>query len=358
LQLINQLKLNDKCQKKIIDLTLTHAMLAEKISPGSFKETIKIIFSSFSNSSIKDIDNKIESRAATRKDVDKFLSHHYDNVVSSIVNDAINLAGYGGKIIIEKSTSNVSSVELCRGYTFEVTSPLNITVRLEKPRLCVIDGYIESVSEIHHILEFASEKKDTLVIFARGFSNDVLHTLKINYDRGTLKVIPVIVNFDLEGINSVNDISVVSGANLVSSNKGDLISAINYDNIPFVDNVLVYPNKIVIQNSSTFQSVNSHINFLKNKRIESVDDVQKLLDKRIRSLSPNHVVIRIPDGKDFVITSQLIDNCLRTIKSITDYGVYDVGSNIIPATTHVISTLYAKKCVDLIKSINTMIYID
>ena len=351
LQLFHQISF-DECQKRIFDTIINHAMMAEKLSPGSFRKTIELI----TNKNNRNYNSNFEGKKATKVDIITFVKSSNDKMLASLLIDALNLAGYGGKIIVEKSCTEKHSVELCRGYTFDICPAWPITIKLERPRTCVIDGYIENVSEIHHLLEIFAEKKESLLIFARGFSNDVINTLKVNYDRNTLKVIPVIVTFDLQGINTVNDISVVTGNDMVSSNKGDLINAIKYESCKYVDNVLIYVNKVTIQNSSTSHAVNIQVKNLRIKQFESnVEDVINLYSKRIRSLSPNHVIIRIPDDRDFIKKSQLIDNTFRSIRSIIDHGFCVSNDKIEPATINVISNTYAKKCIDVFQSIHVIL---
>ena len=161
-----------------------------------------------------------------------------------------------------------------------------------------------------------------------------------------MTAIPVIVNFDIDGINTLNDIAIVSGGDIVTSNKGNLISSIAYDSVPIVSSVTVYPVKVMLQHSKTSRATIAHVNYLKNKRSENniVEDIGKVYDKRIRSLTPNQVLIRLPDDKDFVKISQAIDLGLRTIKSVVDYGVIKKDGRKIPAVLDFAAQKYSSKC--------------
>jgi hypothetical protein len=361
-QVLFNLKSSNPLEARIIEIILGHAMAAEKLGPGAFDETIKQILNKFCRlsetlsetayspipypASLADVKELVYKKV---KDVDESLMHMLD--------EALALAGFGGRIVIEKSNTNTSSVELSRGYSFDVTPGWSLSSKLLNAKSFVIDGYIESVSEVHHVLEACSEAKEPAVIFARGFSNDVLHTLRINYDRGTLKLIPIIVRFDLEGINMVNDITAVTGCDMVSCNKGDLISSIKYETAPVIQSIIVYPNKVVIQNEKTSQAVASQINFLRKKRNEAtvVEDVGKLYDKRIRSLSPNHVIIRIPETKDFVRYSQTIDSALRTIKSAVDHGLIRQEGTLLPYSSKIAASVHSMRCHETLTGIGAVL---
>ena len=94
---------------------------------------------------------------------------------------------------------------------------------LRDARIACIDGYVESVSELHLLLEELSEAKVPCFLFVRGMSEDVLHTIKTNNDRKTLMVFPYIVPFDLDSVNTIVDIAVSAGTDVLSNLKSDKI---------------------------------------------------------------------------------------------------------------------------------------
>ena len=329
---------NNHVERALYELIITHALEAEKMGPGAFKRCIDLLLSEDClildksvNASLPNIDN-------LHSLIDDISSSQF---VSCIVKDAIKLAGFAGRIIVEKTSSSTPSIELVRGYTFNLESLINVDVNLLKPRIVCIDGLIESVSEIHHFLESASEAKEACIMFVRGISDDVKHTLRVNFDRGSLKVIPMSAKFDLTGMNTLVDIATVAGTDIVSSLKGDLISSIKFNELPVVEQVTIYKGRVVITHAKTYNNVSIHVSKLRDRRkLEQIDDIGKLLDARIRSLSPNHVIIRLPDDKEFIIRSQSIDYSLRAVRSAIDNGIIDGRL----ASTEIAATVYAKRC--------------
>ncbi len=357
-------KFNNDLERRLYEIIVTHATQAEKMGPGAFDRCIRMTLEyleqyikGFHGSINEKIDMKsiMVGRHPKRGDLQKIIEDYTSSgdMSRDLITEAIKLAGFGGRIMIEKTNANIHSIELSRGYTFDVVPSFSVTAKLEQPRIFCIDGYIESVSEIHHLLENASEIKEPGLLFVRGLSNDVLHTLKVNYDRGSLKLIPIIVKYDLEGINTLNDIAIVSGCDVTSSTKGDLISSLKFNEATKVESVVVYPSKVIITNSITHVAVATQISFLTKKRNDEsvVSDVGTLFDKRIKSLSPNQVTIRIPDTKDYVITAQSIDYTLRAIKSAVDYGVNDKGL----VSSEVASVIHSKRCVETLVSIGAVV---
>jgi len=369
LQTLFNLKFETSIENSIYELIVTHAIAAEHLGPGGFDLTLGRLLEALSSDLNQSINQKQKtlSRAILSEGTNyplvsdiEWLIKTYSTTsnmkLNSMLNSALTLAGFGGRIIIEKTSSLTPSIELVRGYTFDQVPAFNTNLRLKNPRVICVDGYVEAVSEIHHLLQAASETKEPFVLFVRGLSNDVKQTLKVNLDRGSVIMIPVIVPFDLAGINTLNDIAIVSGTDVVSSTKGELISSVKFADIKRVDEVVVYPSKVVISNTSSWLSVNSHVRTLRARRSnEKIEDVCHMLDARIRTLSPNHVIIRLPDDKDYVTSSQTIDYVLRAVKSLIDHGSVFIDGKKTLAATYVAADVHSKRCVETLSSLGAMV---
>ena len=137
---------------------------------------------------------------------------------------------------------------------------------------CVcIDGIIESVSEIHHILEKLNSLQQPAVLFARGFSMEVISTLSVNARRGTLNVAPVVVGYTIEHANTLKDIAIACGGDVVSSLKGELISAIDLDEVPTVEKVCITSAGVMISHRYSKKNVNNHVKKIQKNRQELLE---------------------------------------------------------------------------------------
>lgn len=363
MQVLFNFKFSSPVDRAVYEIIVNHAISAEQLGPGGFDRCIGLLVGKLCGPTIISDERKTKGgrcvvpMAATAIDVNRIVSVYASRasvMTSAMLTRAIELAGFAGRIIVEKTKSNVPSVELVRGYTFDLLQMLPLDVAFIHPRTFCIDGYIESVSEIHHLLEAAAEAREPCVVFMRGASDDVKHTLKVNYDRGSLRVLPIGVRFDLEGMNTLVDLSVVSGSDLVTSLKGDLISSIKFHEAPVVDQVTVYKGRVVVSNAVTHERVHTHITDVRKRRVDEKDEYKgMLLDKRIRSLSPNHVVIRLPDDKDFVANSQAIDYALRAVKAAVDHGVF--GDERRMVSTELASEVHADRCIKTLLQLGSLI---
>ena len=64
---------------------------------------------------------------------------------------------------------------------------------IESPLVIAVDGTIESLGEVDHLLQEIAQLKTPALIMARGFSPDVITTLDVNWKSGKLKVVPFTV---------------------------------------------------------------------------------------------------------------------------------------------------------------------
>lgn len=362
LQVIFALQFHNPVESMIYESIITHALNAEKMGPGGFDSCIDSLLRAFNASEALPPNNDLKTlldaldgsgtRRTTLSDLNRIVSANLDPKLHRLVTSALELAGFGGRIIIEKARADLASVELLRGCSFSLKPAFACSAQLLEPMIACIDGFVESVSEIHLLLETTSQAKVPVLLFARGLAPEVISTLKMNYDRGSLKVVPFIVPFDLEGINTTVDIAIASGTDVLSSNKGQLISTLQVSDLKPVSKATVYPNRVVIINSRSRGSIRSHVAHLKERRATTSDDsLGRLIDLRIKSLSPNQVVIRLPDDDMYVVMSQSIDYVLRNIKALGDHGIWKEK----PASSFISGQINASRCVDFLRSLGSAI---
>jgi len=355
LQHIFNFKFKSELDRVIFQTIIAYASKAEQFAPMGFVRTIERLSKMINDQQIE-TKTTLSNKAKKSDIIDIVKRVSNSTFITDLALRAIELAGHYGKVLVEKTQSDVMSVELVRGYTFSVISSWNMKLlRLVSPRVICIDGFVETVSEINALLESASENKETVLLFTRGISEDVKHTLKVNNDRGTLNVYSYVTETDLSGLNTLKDIATVCCGDVVSSFKGELISTISLAMLPIVDEITLYSNKIVIKNARSNANVQFLVKELNEKKKDKVDDVVELLNKRIKSLSPNHVVIRIIDDIDFVINSQKIDYILRSIKSMIEHGIIAIDNNIMLTATEIAVQKCANECCAYLQDLSCVI---
>lgn len=246
--------------------------------------------------------------------------------------EALKLSGLEGKIYVESGSNGDSFVvELKEGYSFKLKTYGFFTEKkhwnLHQCKVLVVDGFVESVSEIDHLLNKFHESMQPLVIVSHGYSEEVVSTLYTNFKKNLLNVIPLRLESDVENLNVINDIGVVCGMDPVSSMKGQLLTFVKYEDIPTIGKISISESQTTIENSLTINDVLAQTKSLIKKRENvdagAVDELQGFIDKRIKCLTPSQVILTLPKTDKIKEQSMrvTIDEVLREVKSNISHGI-------------------------------------
>lgn len=333
---------HDDIAKIIVD----HAFKAERQCPGAFSKVVDRI-RNLSYGQQPDSTTSV-GNYATYDDLIKYVKTYVkEEWLQRMMIVALEYAGFDGRIVIEKTT-NVPSIEIIDGYTFNVKPLWQISGWFRNPWVACIDGFIESVGEINRLLTECVDRHDHVLLFIRGASDDVLNTLKVNYTRGTINVVPFIVDFDLDGINTIVDISVVAGHDPVTEHKGELISTVGLSRFSTIDKVLIRDDHVSMFSTKTTSQVKTHLNTLSTRALLESTEKSQLIQRRVRSMLPKQVIMRITDDRNFSLRSSSIDAVLRSIKAAAHHGVIDDA----PAILSNVVSFYADRCFKILKSLS------
>jgi len=317
-------------------LLLDAAMRSESISGGSGDICLKISSNMIRNMSdleisILDIEKLILKNCKRVAKVDFYnlieknlsLDSHKD--IFLFLFEKMNISS---PVFIERSSLSQTSISLDSGFNFNIRVDRKYithkTKKMSNVRCFVIDGFIESVSEIHHLLEEASKTKENYIVFFRHMSEDVQSTISYNVQRGTINLVPISVGFDENTLNILNDISICTNSDLISSQKGDLISQSIRRESSIIDSIEFGKNSIIIINKQPSKLLKSHLKYLKEKReISSDHSIFNIIEERIKSLSSGKIIVSI--GTDLLLkepkTIEIFDKILREMRSLIKSGV-------------------------------------
>jgi len=331
---------------------LSECISAEMLCGGSgdlclllISEILKTVSKTYKpNAILKDFNyNKIYQQISSeikkigrypdQRDFNVFIKQEVsDQKIREILKVSLNLSGVRSNIFTEISNSQDTSISCQSGYNFSLPINgkfLNLGKWKRKNLKCVvIDGTILEVSEIHHLLQISSDSKEPIVIFCRKISPDVLNTIYVNFSRKTIDVFPIEVGLDENTINILNDISIVTGCDMISTHKGDLISTAVRHGLKTIDEIEIGEKSVSIINDSNKAQVSSHLKYLKKKRDDVEEVLRELFVKRIRGMSSDRVIIKIgqEDLKKNPTCLEEIDHFLRSLKPFDNQGCMDISN--------------------------------
>lgn len=163
----------------------------------------------------------------------------------------------------------------------------------------IINGFIDSVSELHHLFYKAHESKIPHVIFCMGMHEEVKKTIMQNNNMGKFQVYPVCLSINDEySLNVLNDIAAIHGGTIVSSDLGQTISQEVRKELSEGNYICLNQEKVVIRSNVSEQSIQKHREFLKNRIDEAIikPDVRvDVLQKRLKMFTDNKLNIYLPE---------------------------------------------------------------
>jgi len=350
--------LKDGTDRVISDIILREAISCENKSAGSggiFLLTVKILIERFLR----------ESQVRERKDIicdikrdlinfcnsacthlSKLGSSQFNSIIDDMfpekdlkslirkLCDSINL---NTSISVKKTPLRDSEFFIDSGHNIFVDNFKVMLAGSEWNRkhvnMLAIDGTIDSVGEIHHLLESASNSKIPTLVLCRKISDEVRQTVNYNLIRKTIDMAFIEVDFLPESSHLFKDFEILTGCDIISTEKGDTISNGAKHNIFHLRevklstlNLKIYLNENLKDRKNLIDShldeINSH-KFSAN-RSEVTDE---LFENRTRMFSSNTCDLYI--GKD--ITDKYhdaisrLDSFLRSVKDFMSSGVVNIG---------------------------------
>ena len=208
-------------------------------------------------------------------------------------------------------------------------------------RYAIIDGVIQSIGEIYHVLYKSAETKEPYVILCFGISPEVKDVIIQNNAKGNTEIMPVCFNFEEDTINILNDIAVLMNTDIITAKLGQTISQEVSRDLPIGKKIEFDRTGFILTPNINKEKISKHRKFLEKRAKETSNDKNKhLLIERLRRMSSKSLILYIPENllKDNSFVREL-DYFLRflsnsskkmiKIKSINSNNTYFLPENSI-----------------------------
>ena len=223
-----------------------------------------------------------------------------------LIKSAVQQAGSLGAVIVT-NTGDGSFTEIEEGCNFTVDlntffDPIvGESVTLQNSIVVIVEGMIVDVGEIHHLLSYAFENQQNVILLATGYSDDVSNTMAVNWKSGKLRVLPMVINQDLDNVNQLHDICMITSSVPVSTANGTLINNIEFSKLRKYSATFSFPKSLLTIQTSKHNITNiQHLRLEIQKKLEKekVEDVINVLKNRLSRLSLRRVKINVKCSND------------------------------------------------------------
>ena len=257
-----------------------------------------------------------------------------DQASLSILLTALTMSDPASQVSIRIDNSKQTQVEIVDNHILPIGMHTGLVscsggnIKMSNPKVCIIDGIIESVSEVHHIFSHFNETGEGIVIIARGFADDVISTISKNRLRKTLDCLPIVIGVDVESMNYLADLSVICGTDVLSSTKGELISSIDPKELSTISTLEqnTTTTRITVDESP---SLIHHRNRVEEKRKRSHEALQENFSSRLRLLSGKctNIILGKDCGDACGIMKDRIGFGIKAHSSILRLGISNLGGS-------------------------------
>ncbi|POO00290.1 Chaperonin Cpn [Trema orientale] len=246
------------------------------------------------------------------------ISAGNDELIGTMIADAIDKVGPDGVLSIESSSSFETTVEVEEGMEIDrgyispqfVTNPEKLIAEFENARVLVTDQKISAIKDIIPLLEKTTQLRSPLLIVAEDVTGEALATLVVNKLRGILNVAAIKApGFGERRKALLQDIAILTGAEFQASDLGLLIENTSVEQLGLARKVTITKDSTtIIADAASKDELQARIAQLKKELAEtdSVYDTEKLAE-RIAKLSGGVAVIKVGAATE----SELEDRKLR-----------------------------------------------
>jgi chaperonin GroEL len=262
------------------------------------------------------------------------LSANGDTEIGELVATALDKVGRDGVVTVEESRSGETSLEVVEGLQFDrgykshyfVTDNASMTAILNDPLILIYDKKISTIKDLLPLLEKVSADQRSLLIVAEDIEGEALATLVMNKGRGALKVVAVKApGFGDLRDQMLEDMAILTGATVVSSNRGMSLAKLNMDWLGKARIVTVGKEvTTIVDGKGEAEKIEERVLSLKAQLDKETTpyNVEKL-QERLGKLVGGVAIINVGGGTEIEMKEKKdrLDDALQATKAAIDEGI-------------------------------------
>lgn len=282
-----------------------------------------------------------------------------DGEIGQLIADVIEKVGKDGVVTVEEGQGLALESEVVEGFTFDrgfvspymVTDPARMEAVYDKPAILITDKKISSVQDFLPILEkLAQAGKKDLVLIAEDVEGEALGTLILNRLKGVFNTIAIKAPaFGDRRKDILNDIAILTGAEVISEDRGHTFENVDMDVIGTARKVIVTKDETtIIEGGGRQLEVDARIKQI-NAQIQAATSEydRENLEKRQAALSGKVAVIKVGGVTETEIEEKKfrVDDAVAAVKAALEEGIVAGGgvtllglSNLESEVKHAFST--------------------
>ena len=265
-----------------------------------------------------------------------------DEEIGSLIADAFEKVGKDGVITVNEGKglktelSVVEGMQFDRGYAspYMMTNTDKMEAELDSPVILVTDKKISNFQDIVPLLENIIKTGAKLMIIAEDIEGDALTNLVLNKLKGILNVVAVKApGFGDRRKAMLEDIAILTGATLVSSDLGFELQNVTFDMLGRAKSVKVDKDKsIIVGGAGNPDEIAARVASIRKQIAETPSDYDREnLSERLAKLAGGVAVVNVGAATEVEMKERKlrIEDALAATRAAVEEGVIPGGGTAL-----------------------------
>ncbi len=262
-----------------------------------------------------------------------------DAEIGALIARVMDKVGKDGIVTVEEGQSLELESEVVEGFTFDrgfvspymVTDATRLEAAFDRPAIVITDKKISNIAEISPLMEqIAQSGKKDMVLIAEDVEGEALTMLVLNKLKGAFNTVAVKApSFGDRKKDILNDIAVLTGAEVISEDQGHSFDAVDMSMVGTARKVIVdKDNTTIIEGGGNAADVHARVSQIGLQEDTSTSDYERgELEKRRAALSGKVAVIKVGGASETEIEEKKyrVDDAVAAVKAALNEGVVPGG---------------------------------
>ena len=266
------------------------------------------------------------------------ISANNDRAIGSLIAEAMAKVNNEGVITVEEAKGTDTHVEVVEGMQFDrgyispyfMTDTEKMQAELDKPYILIADKKISTMKELMGILEPVAQSGRSLLIIAEDVDGDALQSLVVNRLRGTLKIAACKApGFGDRRKELLEDIAVLTGATVVSSDKGMKIEDATLAMLGCAEKVtLIKENTTIVDGCGDKAAIADRVALIRSSiEVAKSDYEREKLQERLAKLAGGVAVLYVGAATEVEMKEKKdrVDDALAATRAAVEEGIVPGG---------------------------------